>query len=61
MCPGRFFARRSVNALVAIMLARCDMEVVSGDFPQMDGARPSPGIAPVMKGFDMEVKCKPRR
>ncbi|KAF2626547.1 putative cytochrome P450 [Macroventuria anomochaeta] len=60
MCPGRFFARRSVNAVVAILLARYDMEVVSGNFPEMDGARPSPGIAPVVRGQDVKVRCTPR-
>ncbi|KAF3054024.1 hypothetical protein E8E11_008790 [Didymella keratinophila] len=61
MCPGRFFARRSVNALVAILLTRYELEVVSDEFPEMDGARPSPGIAPVTKGHDVKVKCTPRR
>lgn len=60
MCPGRFFARRSVSALVAIMLARYEMEAVSDNFPEMDGARPSPGIAPVMRGHDVKVQCTPR-
>lgn len=61
MCPGRFFARRSVNAVVAILLARYEIEIVSDGFPQMDTARPSPGIAPVMRGQDVKVKCTPRK
>ena len=60
MCPGRFFARRSVNAVVAILLNRYELEVVSDDFPEMDGQRPSPGIAPVMRGHDVKVSCTPR-
>ncbi|KAF3034468.1 hypothetical protein E8E12_000782 [Didymella heteroderae] len=61
MCPGRFFARRSVNALVAMLLARYEIEVESDKLPEMDGARPSPGIAPVMRGQDVKLKCTPRR
>lgn len=56
---GRFFARRSVNAVVAILLSRYDLEIVSDKFPEMDGASPSPDITPVMRGQNVEVKCTP--
>lgn len=60
LCPGRFFARRSVNAVVAILLSRYDIEVVSGKFPGMDSARPSPGVAPVLRGQDVKIRCTVR-
>jgi cholesterol 7alpha-monooxygenase len=60
LCPGRFFARRTVNAFVAILLSKYDLEVVSANFPKADGARPSPGVVAMDQGQDVKMRCTPR-
>jgi cytochrome P450 len=60
LCPGRFLARRSLNAFVATLLAKNDVEVVSTAFPRIDGARPSPGVVPAVLGDDIRLQLTPR-
>jgi hypothetical protein len=57
LCPGRFFARRTVNAFVAILLSPYDLEVTSNKFPTADGARPSPGVVATGQGQDVKLRC----
>ena len=61
LCPGRLFARRSVNAFVAILLTKYDVAVVSNAFPKADGARPSPGVVTVGQGEDLKLRLTPRK
>jgi hypothetical protein len=53
--------RRAVNALVAILLSRYDIEPVSKVFPRADGARPSPGVILVEQGQDVQLRCTTRQ
>jgi hypothetical protein len=61
LCPGRFFARRSVNVFVAMLLSRYDLKAGPGGFPKADGAKPAPGMVVVGKGQDVMLICTPRR
>ena len=60
LCPGRLFARRSVNAFVAILLTKYDVAVASNTFPRADGARPSPGVVTVGQGEDLKLRLTSR-
>ncbi|KAF2867711.1 cytochrome P450 [Massariosphaeria phaeospora] len=70
LCPGRFLARRSVNAFIAILLSRYDVALdldqapalasATAPFPKSDGARPSPGVVPVGQGEDVRIRLSPR-
>jgi hypothetical protein len=60
LCPGRFFARRSANAFVAILLTKYNVAVESSAFPKGDGARPSPGVVTVGRGQDVKLRLTPR-
>ncbi len=60
LCSGRILARRSVNVLVAILLARYDLKVESEEFPVVDDSRPSPGVVLAAAGHDVTLKCTPR-
>jgi cytochrome P450 len=59
ICPGRFFAKRSVNIFVAILLSRYNLEAGPGGFPKADGAKPAPGMVVVGKGEDVMLICTP--
>jgi len=72
LCPGRFFARRSISFAVALLISRFDMSVKLGDggedkkngvfsvpsFPKMDTMKPSPGASLPYKGQDAIVILK---
>jgi cytochrome P450 len=60
LCPGRLFARRSINAFVAILLSRYELEAEFTNFPKADGARPSPDVILVAQGQDVRLRCTPR-
>ena len=60
LCPGRVFARRSINAFVALLLSRYDITVDPTHFPVADGAKPSPGVILVAQGEDVILKCLTR-
>ncbi|MFV8753325.1 cytochrome P450 [Nannocystaceae bacterium ST9] len=46
MCPGRFFAIAEIKLLVALMLARFDLELADDAWPQLDLTRVGLGIHP---------------
>jgi cytochrome P450 len=56
LCPGRFLARRSAIAFVAILLSKYDIAVESSTFPKGDGARPSPGVVTMGQGEDVKLR-----
>jgi cholesterol 7alpha-monooxygenase len=60
LCPGRFLARRSASAFVAILLTRYNVAVESATFPHGDGTRPSPGVVTVTRGEDLKLRLTPR-
>jgi cytochrome P450 len=60
LCPGRLFARRSVNAFVAILLTKYDVAIASNGFPKADGARPSPGVVTLGQGEDLKLRLTPQ-
>jgi cytochrome P450 len=61
LCPGRFLARKSANAFVAILLSRYDVTIDNTNFPKADGARPSPGVISVAQGEDLALRLMPRK
>ncbi|KIM95614.1 hypothetical protein OIDMADRAFT_205961 [Oidiodendron maius Zn] len=62
MCSGRFLARFSVTAFVAMLLQRFDVEMVgSAKLPVADEGRPVLGIMSIKEGHDFNVRLSPRR
>ncbi|KAH7380303.1 putative cytochrome P450 [Phaeosphaeria sp. MPI-PUGE-AT-0046c] len=60
VCPGRFFARRAINAFVALLVTRYELEAESENFPTADTSRPSPGAVLIGQGQDVKMRCTPR-
>ncbi|KAF2652997.1 cytochrome P450, partial [Lophiostoma macrostomum CBS 122681] len=60
LCPGRFLAKRSANAFVAILVTKYNVTVQSDTFPKSDGARPSPGVVTIGRGEDLKLRLRPR-
>ena len=65
LCPGRFLAKQSVFAFVALVLHRFDLALVKdkgcGDeFPRPDETKPGLGSLPPLKGDDVVVRLSPR-
>lgn len=60
-CPGRFIARREFAMLVALVLARFDVEVVGDNkFPDLDSGKPTIGLISPKPGEDVLLKLTPR-
>jgi cytochrome P450 len=65
MCPGRFLAKRSIYAFIALLLARYEVSVETLDgseplFPKGDGTKPSPGVEAIAEGEDVVLKLERR-
>jgi cholesterol 7alpha-monooxygenase len=56
LCIERSFARRSVDAFLAVLMARYNLEVGGGRFLELDRARPSQGMASVKRGMHVKMK-----
>lgn len=65
MCPGRFLAKRSIYAFLALLLSRYDISAADkgsgiGDrFPKGNDTKPSPGVTPVADGEDVVLRLVP--
>lgn len=63
MCPGRFLAKRSIYAFLALLLSKYDVVAAeqSGEtirFPKGNDTTPSPGVTPVAMGEDMILSLR---
>lgn len=57
MCPGRYFAIAEIKLLVALMLARLDLELV-GEWPDIDRTRVGLGIYPPKQELRVRVRAR---
>ncbi|PSN62499.1 cytochrome P450 [Corynespora cassiicola Philippines] len=54
MCPGRFLAKRSIYAFVAILLSKYHIGIEEhASIPKGDSTKPSPGVMPIAEGEDL--------
>ena len=61
MCPGRFIAKHSTIAFVAMMLQRFDVEpAVKQSFPRLEEGNPVLGIMSTKDGDDLSIRLKIR-
>lgn len=63
LCPGRFVARHSVFAFVALTLSRYDVRLdqqASNDFPKADESKPGLGSLCPRKGDEVLLQLMPR-
>ena len=62
LCPGRFIAKQSVIAFVAMLVQRFDIVLVGQQkFPRFEVGNPVLGVMSSKKGDDLSVQLTPRK